>query len=210
MIGMNAPTSAGSPSPPDEEPGRQPERSGRTGGLRRGTTAWLTAHWWTGVGGVVGVLGLFVGVLAWLAPAGDDEAPAAGKADHQGQERWSSVKSLGNAPLDLDPVPPTTDTDRASGDIWVDTTEALTTDSVLVSPSELSGVRKWRLTDAPSLDSCRSELRRPGEDEVSVKYGHFFCVRTSEDRVAVIAVDSVYQDDSGAAGAQLAITVYEK
>ncbi|WP_406396860.1 hypothetical protein [Streptomyces uncialis] len=63
----------------------------------------MTAHWWTGVGGVVGVLGLFVGVLAWLAPAGDDEAPAAGKADHQGQERWSSVKSLGNAPLDLDP-----------------------------------------------------------------------------------------------------------
>ncbi|MCX4661597.1 hypothetical protein [Streptomyces uncialis] len=69
----------------------------------------MTAHWWTGVGGVVGVLGLFVGVLAWLAPAGDDEVPAAGKADHQGQERWSSVKSLGNAPLDLDPVPPTAD-----------------------------------------------------------------------------------------------------
>ncbi|WP_329563437.1 hypothetical protein OG711_37830 [Streptomyces uncialis] len=69
----------------------------------------MTAHWWTGVGGVVGVLGLFVGVLAWLAPAGDDEVPAVGKADHQGQERWSSVKSLGNAPLDLDPVPPTAD-----------------------------------------------------------------------------------------------------
>ena len=170
----------------------------------------MTAHWWTGVGGVVGVLGLLVGVLAWLAPAGDDETPADNKPDKQGQERWSSAKSLGNAPLDLDPVPPTTDTDRASGDIWVDTTRAMTTDSVLVSPSELSGVRKWRLADAPSFDSCRSELRRPSEDEVSVEYGHFFCVRTSEDRVAVIAVDSVYQDDSGDAGAQLAITVYEK
>ncbi|MFI6523133.1 hypothetical protein [Streptomyces uncialis] len=134
--------------------------------------------------------------------------PRSGTADRRPPTADRRPPTADRRPPTADRRPPTAD--RASGDIWVDTTEALTADSALVSPSELSGVRKRRLTDAPSLHSCRSELRRPSEDEVSVKYGHFFCVRTSEDRVAVIAVDSVYQDDSGAAGAQLAITVYEK
>jgi hypothetical protein len=197
-----------SPSDGDQDPA---PRGGRRAVLRRGLASWLTAHWWTGIGGVIGVLGLVVGILAWLVPAGEGGSGSGGaKADSGMDERWSATMSVADAPLDLDAMPPTRNTDRASGDIWVNTTEALKNDAAVIEPGELSSIRKWTLTDEPSVDSCRSEVRRPGEKEASVTYGDFFCVRTSEDRIAVIAVDSIYQEESGTVGAELSVTVYEK
>ncbi|MFG2208530.1 hypothetical protein [Streptomyces sp. NPDC048638] len=199
---------------PVQEPSPEPAgtRDTPTAGRRLGR--WMTAHWWTGIGGVVGVLALVVGLLAWLLPVGGDSGDEAGNdrgaQEAQAEERWSSPLSLGNAPLDLDTIPPTRHSDRASSDIWVSTVDAWSTDRVAVSPGSLSAVRRWRGADEPSPDACRGELRRPTEDPAQVKYGEFFCVRTSEDRIAVIAVESIDKDTSGAVGCTLDVTVLNK